>query len=71
LLHPSDHRGIARAFKDIAGNITKLNEPYFVFRLFSMTRTEEMKRFIAIHPKVLIARCFLWKPGTPDHESPL
>jgi len=26
--------------------------PYFVFRLFSMMRTEEMKRFIAIHPKV-------------------
>lgn len=26
--------------------------PYFIFRLFSMMRTEEMKRFIAVHPTV-------------------
>jgi len=26
--------------------------PYFIFRLFSLMRTEEMKRFIAIHPTV-------------------
>lgn len=26
--------------------------PYFVFRLFSLMRTEEMKRFVAIHSKV-------------------